>query len=1152
MRISRAMIVGALTAGVKRRIAGVLAFALAVSGLALVLVPQLQQNAEAETPAANPISHQGATPVWTTLTNMEAVWKQPLDDQSFYWATDGSVPPATVGNQGNILWQAYDWSADMSTYKTRPVLAFQRTATGTTFNFDMFSTQFMARIGGTRDNPTAPLTIYFATRYGSTTNGPATCQLNWTPVVRVTSGSKDIQWTCMPDPHAVGGFTPDLANGHVTGGEADQYTGNLYIVSSVGAYIDDQLSTSTGPSTEAQWVFEVWNPQTGAYSLSGSVQPGDWYQGMKTVPQERIKVRANVEGTGNATPQAPCDFALDADGNVYTYSGMGVSATSSGNMSLVRMEPARDAKGNIVDGTAANPWRYYVVTKIKKDPAFPTQYWSDAGLTWGNAFLNGQFFNAANTSTSNRPAGLPAAATAGAAGTTNMVKIDPLSATAKIVWSTQNDELSTGIARDNASAQMAKVIRGTLYHDVNGNGTIDAGEGGLSGQTVGIYNAAGVLLSVQTTDARGGYSFVVSGGPGSVYFVRPAQVKAPLAGGAVWVNAAQTWAAGSVGTGYDSAGGILTNTAQVVCTEGMITSADGAPCSGAKAPTSPDPAIGAAGSTSTTSDWLTYAMVTMNTDQSVATADFGFTVLGSYGDSVAGPSAATDLPGHINQPSAPVWLGEKLGAGQGPATDGHAHDGTDDGVFLKTAFGDVPLSGQVLAATGTYQLVGHVLGPQAADGIVKGWSGTNSGWTPAASWTPANDAGVATGPFRYQTSGTVAGTTPAQFRAQVSTVDITRPTNAGNEYYGGADGGPHWTTPGEIEDYAIAVSDAVWRPAVKTTGGSATFTVDGQKLTGGTGQFTLGAPAGTPAGGTKTITATAPDATWGVADVKVVDTNTGDEAPGVKPSFTVNGTQVSVSWTPALGDDLTVEITFSPVPDPAKSSLRLDADHATAGSAITATATVVDSQGNPLTGQTVSFAAASAPTTTLSAPSCTTGDAGTCQVTITSQQAGLYKDELSASVAVNGAGKPIGGSPATVRFDAAAGDPDHSVLSVSPIGALTVGTGAGNTYTATTLVRDGFGNPSPGQTVSVILTRADGTPVDTGATKLAAATCTTGDDGRCAVTLTSTQAGSFQLHATIPSATGQATDVQGSPAGLVYQADVVSAPTSTLAVDPDT
>ncbi|MCL2482443.1 MAG: Ig-like domain-containing protein [Propionibacteriaceae bacterium] len=1032
----------------------------------------------------------------------------------------------SIGSTVNMVWQAYDWSSDSTTYKTRAVLAFERIAPTPAgqWSFDnyQFDTNMIGRIGGTRDNPTGPLTMYFVKNTAPRSNGPVTCDVGYTPVVRVTVGQSDIQYACMPAFKMAGGFNQSLANGHATGGEIDQYTGNLYIriAWNGGAAVDNQSSTSTAASSESEWTFGIWDPITGKYSMSGSVQPGDWYQGMATVPQERVKVRQNVSGSGSGTPGAPCDIALDADGNAYTYSGSGLSATSAGNMSLVRMEPARDADGNIVDGTAANPWRYYVVEKINKDPANLNSWWSSGSNIWGNAFINGQFLLGGGTGIYNKPAAMPQSAYDGGpwSGTTRMVKIDPLTGLARVIWSIQNDQLSPYTSRDNMSPEQAQIIRGVIYNDANGDGKIDNGEVGIPNQTVALYaqqedGTAKLMLSSQTTDSTGQYSFIVSGSATQTYYVRPVQVQAPVLGGAM-VNAIQTWGAGSDEVGYNSAGQQVHNVATVKCQSGDITSENGGACNGALPMGSPDPTPGALGSTSDPSTWASYATVVFATSQQVPSADFGFSAFGSYGDAAAGPVDA-NVPAHINGTAAPqVFLGNTLGAYPGPATDNQAHNATDDGVFVNSGIAPFPLTDATLAASVQYPMVASVSGSQAANAYVTGWTtgAGNNTWNTTPTWNTTVFGGTtgttATGNYQYQPSVTpsISGSQPVQMRVNASLTNITQPTNAGGEYYG-VSGSSAWTTPGEIEDYLLNVADSVYRPAAQTTGGMGTFSfgMTGSSwttsITAGQDKVVVSPQAAAVTTGTvATMTATVPNANWSVQNVKLVNTLTNTVIQDNVPLTAVSTTVTSWPYTPDLGTDVTAVVTFAPTPviGPDRSRLDVDKTSTPVGTNITATATVKDADNNPIKGSTVTFSGDKAELA-LSAPTCVTGDDGTCSITVTSQKIGDY--QLSAKIDINGTATDLYNSPVTLTFTNAT--LDHAYFAIDPVvdpndanhtnwasvddpsnpagtrtyytGTLTALDTYDNPVTDLTAARVQFTASSPNVTVSAMTNNGDGT-----------------------------------------------------------------------------
>ena len=1013
-----------------------------------------------------PVSHEGRDPNWTTIPGWKAVWPgdRLLDEESLYWVANRS---SDFTGTLTVLWAQYDWSADMSTYHTRAALNVQKTLEdgngGTALTGSQFSTAAMSRIGGTMTDPEAPLTVYFWNYQVQSTMGGLSCYDGSTPIVRVTSGQTNLEWSCLPTPY--GGR-------YSAGGEADQFTGNIYMIPGGGS-IDNQSVTSTDASTESSWVFMVWDPISGKYSLSNSVQPGDWSPGMTTVPQERVKVLTDVYGSTNYAAGAAYDISLDADGNAYAYAGADPGSGGDGNMSIVRMEPARDSNGNIVDGTDANPWRYYVVTKITRSDT--NQSWSAPSSIYGNGILNGQLIMGANTRVNiNGTDPRPAAGTEyNKRGTTTVVRIDPQSATAQAVWSVANQDPIDADAYDDASSQGAEVIRGAVYQDLNGNGQITDDEPGLPGETVALYDASGKLLSIQQTDSLGQYTFLVAAmaGQNTIFYIRPVEVTTLLPDGQTRVNGIQSWGAGSVLTAVSVGNTQLTNTVEIQCTSGGITSIDGGPCEGARRATSADPPLGALGSVSSPSDWLTYAKVTYNTGQRVSTAEFGFKAGGSFGDAPAGPLTA-NVPMHVNSyPS--VWLGETLGSYSGPASDTGAHP-SDDGVYLNSYAGRLTLEGTVLATTYRYTLGADVSAvPESDADLAKlsGWvtqPGTNT-WNPGAVWTPTVHDGAAAADFQISSGAPGAG---VQLRVNASEATISLPTNNNREYYG-AD---MWSTAGEIEDYGFTLADAVYRPAAVTTRGEGTFTVAGQEITAGT-TVSVGSAVGMTAGGTQELTVAAPDTSWRVVGVTVRDTATGEiiDTPEITP-----GQDVTFPYTPVQGSDVVIEARFGSNIDPGTSVLSVDTDTAAAGESITATATIVNYSGEPVSGMVVTFSNASYPNTVVTGEdgtlTCTTGDDGKCSVTITSTVAGVYEDELSAETD----GMEISGSPKTLTFTPAeAFEPtfeiDPEVDPGSESQADWRDADGADPYVGTLTLIDVYGNAITGRTSDIVFSSSSDT-----------------------------------------------------------------------------
>src|SRR5579883_1808866 len=83
----------------------------------------------------------------------------------------------------------------------------------------------------------------------------------------------------------------------------------------------------------------------------------------------------------------------------------------------------------------------------------------------------------------------------------------------------------TGAAATTADVGLLKqaVVTGTVFNDVNGNGTLDAGEFGLGGVTVTLTEPDGTTTLTTTTDANGTYTFAgVPNGTSKVTVTAPA------------------------------------------------------------------------------------------------------------------------------------------------------------------------------------------------------------------------------------------------------------------------------------------------------------------------------------------------------------------------------------------------------------------------------------------------------------------------------------------------------------------------------------------------------------------------------------------------------------------------------------------------------
>jgi len=268
--------------------------------------------------------------------------------------------------------------------------------------------------------------------------------------------------------------------------------------------------------------------------------------------------------------------------------------------------------------------------------------------------------------------------------------------------------------------------------------------------------------------------------------------------------------------------------------------------------------------------------------------------------------------------------------------------------------------------------------------------------------------------------------------------------------------------------------------------------VNGAAVSGVTVGFT--APSGTLSAGAEATNSA------GVAIVTITSKTAGT----IPVSATVNGNPL----TPASVNALFIAGSM----DPANSPLTISAGPKTADGvdAYTVTATVKDTNGNPLPSTTVRFTGST--DATLSAATADTNPSGVATITVTSTQAG------NQSVAAQVGGVPLQFSPVTAQFVAGPVDATMSKLTIDTTDAVVADGAASHTVTAT--IVDHFNNPVSGQKVDFTAT---------GAT-LSAASQTTPGTGVVTVTVTSKVAGSHPVSATVGGA-----EISGSPVQAVFE-----------------
>jgi adhesin/invasin len=935
-------------------------------------------------------------------------------------------------------------------------------------------------------------------------------QGDFVPLSRVADGQTTAEFTIVP---RAGSMESGINYDYWSGGEVIQETGEIF------------LGSGECAALQRSYRMMIFNPSTGEYNYSGRILPAT--------------ASDNVFGTGgdtcNGTGYVISDMALDANGNAYimvqTRQAVPAFGLAAGPHNLlVKVVPDRNN----------GDWYYNLVTDIKALPTAAQAARNYANSTnssymsYGMAFYEGHLYIYQN------------------AGGGALFDINPMSGLIDRVGGATNP----AYVQDLASGQTAYVIEGNVYEDTNADGT---SEGAAPGQTVALYwkdpaQPDYIFEGTRETDGSGNYSFIVS----SVgdYIVRVVQ---PELNG---IPARQTAASATTGA----------NPVTAVCLTGDLTSSGR--CAGTLSVPYTDPAaptdlsqIGV--NRDTQPDQMAiYSRVVMEGLENVPRADFMITAAGSYGDASVGRSLISQSGAvHVNGAQPVAWLGDQLGVYSDGAQDNSAHNATDDGVFLASAIGQpVTLQGETLVASRAYNTI------QARSTTAPGFTGTTDlkGWVTAPSatgeaafgttptWTPTAASGVWSGSFTPSTAtGTVGLSAPAFARFNLSTTAIAVPDNTTGAY--ASTTAAPWLTEGEIEDYSYTVADAVYRPAAVTVGGTTGgLTVAGATLSTTTNNPVIAPGQAVAAGTMQNLTAVEP-AGWFVSAIRVVDSLTGEVK--ATPTWTKTGATVTFPIRPQVGDDLTVEVTFTRDPDLNLSTLTVSAP-AVVGSAtgVTATVNVKSPDNQPLPGIVAEFTRNSTDIT-LSASTCTTDASGQCSIRLTADRAAVYPDELTAEVPTSNGLQEVSGSPATVEFlpGSTISAPD-SQLVVNPAGPVTVGTAPENTYTATVTAYDGIGDANQGRGNLVpqaainfsVSQLVDGNPqpVDPDQTELSATSCITGTSGPelgvCQVTLTSTQAGSFSI--TAESAAGD--DLSGSPAVRNYTAAPPSALYSSLAVNP--
>lgn len=618
-----------------------------------------------------------------------------------------------------------------------------------------------------------------------------------------------------------------------------------------------------------------------------------------------------ARGSGRLVPTTPGDNVFGAGdscgGNGYVASDMAIDA--SGNAFLLVKRSQSDWRlVRVVPGEHQQEWRYSLVGQVRS----ATGGAHSENLVYGMAFLNGQLYYQ------------------GTVGP-RLWRIDPTSLRAQASF------IDSPMGQDLAASQTAPVLEGVVFHDVTGDGQVE-GASGLPGQTVGLYDADGVLLGLRETDGSGRYSFILNG-VGRDFHVRVVQ---PQIDG---INAVQTYGGGG-STGSQ-------NTVTAHCADGGGVPS-GSACAGHVPMPAPDPSVGDVGAATDLSTVPILTTVHVASANEVTSADFGVYApeTGSWGDAPFTSTREQDGPRLYDFVTAgdPLRLGDERGEYVDGAND-NSHT-TTGGVVVAGSDGPIELGGDtILSAGSSYDLVADLQGEGADEAHLSAWlaraddpqdfttGSTHATGEPGTAREHYPYAGEHAALVGLEVPAAGAGALKQTWlRVVASGSDFGTPDNRTGAYQPQRGSAEAATLPwaghhrGEIEDYRVHVADAVVRIAATTLDGVAdddfgytlSGPISGTAPSATTSSFRPTSPDSVTYGPTShavtvlgedvTVAAAAPPGLWRPVSARVVDTRTGEAIADA--GVELQGTQGQVVIPgPALerGRDVTVEFTYAVV-----------------------------------------------------------------------------------------------------------------------------------------------------------------------------------------------------------------------------------------------
>ncbi|MDR1238182.1 MAG: Ig-like domain-containing protein, partial [Propionibacteriaceae bacterium] len=804
-------------------------------------------------------------------------------------------------------------------------------------------------------------------------------------------------------------------------------------------------SAATDTLGDGGYRIVVFNPTSGNWMTSGRIEP--------QTPSDEIPSSSGANSVAS-------DMALDANGNAYIVVGSPIQGHY-----LLRVVPG----SRTLDKTRHSDWKYNKVVKLAS--GLPTA--SDFN---GMSFFNGMLYMLDLDGT--------------------VFQVNPLTGAV-----TQSSNKIPYGQHDLSACQVAPVLQGTVYRDLNSDGIIQTSEESytLPNATVQLYDNNKNLIGSQQTSASGTYSFLLPATSGDFYvrLVRPTLNS---------IEGRQSYASQTtLVSGPNGKNGVTP-----YCMDQNGNSnprSSSGYCYGAQFGSDPSGTV-----SDVTAQANSYSKVTMTTSRNVADADFGVSFGVNGGDAPDGYRTSTNSggPRHVvvnpngTRSDVPyVKLGSKLDTvTPTPSTDASS-DPNDDGVFVAKADGsnEVPLQKATLVPGSSYRFRAHVSTNVPNSKVwVSGWMGNWTASSATASWNTT--AVIMNGLHPDANGDVIVNYTPTagSLSAMINTfarfrVTLSNSNPALTPAHVAATDTTDFASIGEVEDYAVTLVNGMVRLGVKTIGeGAGPFQLTGTNLAASGVSYSQTADLQTPAGGqvvmdsrlhafsangTKVDVSTTKSPTGKTWTISSVDCGSVTPESLSKTGFTIPATAI------VAGADITCVATYVSGPDPASSTLTVDQNNQPADGVARdkVTAHVLAADGTtPIWGATVKFVVAEPGQTTQSdkvvtdppvssgVSTCVTDAKGECSVEVMSSYAADF--DVIGKVTTSSGDVELSNSPVSITFVRATPDPDNSSYWVEPAPPATVPVGTGTGYVYIDL-KSGTNTAITGYDLDKLLWRAD-------------------------------------------------------------------------------